>query len=134
MPRWKTGWITALSILNGPFDPNGCHIPSACRIHPFLNGNSRMWGLKIPLSLYPKDILHRPIFYMFATLYAEHLNAIHKENKWNGWISSRPPWSKLEAISAKFKKSTSFMVNSKLRLETSPSANQNIVIFSCTAF
>lgn len=87
MPRWKTGWITSLSILNGPFDPNGCYIPSACRIHPFLNGNSRMWGLKIPLSLYPKDILHRPIFYMFATLYAERLNAIHKENKWNGWIS-----------------------------------------------
>lgn len=26
-------------------------------------------------------------FYMFATLYAERLNAIHKENKWNGWIS-----------------------------------------------
>lgn len=46
-----------------------------------------MWGLMIPLSLYSKDILHCPVFYMFATLYAERLNAIHKESKWNEWIS-----------------------------------------------
>lgn len=62
-------------------------------IHPFLDDNGRIGRLMIPLFLYAKDILHRPMFYMSAYLeahreeYYRRLNAVHKENKWNEWIS-----------------------------------------------
>lgn len=62
-------------------------------IHPFLDGNGRIGRLMIPLFLYEKDILHRPMFYMSAYLeahrdeYYASLNAVHEENKWNKWIS-----------------------------------------------
>lgn len=62
-------------------------------IHPFLDGNGRIGRLMIPLFLYAKGILHRPMFYMSAYLeahreeYYRRLNAVHEENKWNEWIS-----------------------------------------------
>ena len=39
-------------------------------IHPFLDGNGRIGRLMIPLFLYAKNILHRPMFYMSAYLEA----------------------------------------------------------------
>ena len=62
-------------------------------IHPFLDGNGRIGRLMIPLFLYARGILHRPMFYMSAYLeahrdeYYRRLNAVHEENKWNEWIS-----------------------------------------------
>lgn len=62
-------------------------------IHPFLDGNGRIGRLMIPLFLYAKNILHRPMFYMSAYLEAHRdeyyrcLNAVHEENKWNEWLS-----------------------------------------------
>lgn len=62
-------------------------------IHSFLDGNGRIGRLMIPLFLYARGILHRPMFYMSAYLeahrdeYYRRLNAVHEENKWNEWIS-----------------------------------------------
>ncbi len=62
-------------------------------IHPFLDGNGRIGRLMIPLLLSKKEILHKPLFYMSAYLdanrdaYCAHLDAIHRNGDWNGWIA-----------------------------------------------
>jgi len=61
-------------------------------IHPFLDGNGRIGRMLIPLFLYEKRLLSRPMFYLSAYLernrrqYYHALNAISSKNDWNGWI------------------------------------------------
>lgn len=61
-------------------------------IHPFKDGNGRIGRLLIPLFLYQKKVLAKPMFYLSSyfethrdTYYAT-LNAISKEKDWNSWI------------------------------------------------
>ncbi len=62
-------------------------------IHPFLDGNGRIGRLMIPLLLYKKEVLHKPLFYMSAYLetnreaYCAHLDGIHRNGDWNSWIA-----------------------------------------------
>jgi Fic family protein len=62
-------------------------------IHPFLDGNGRIGRMLVPLILYHKKILSSPLFYISAYFeehqlqYYTRLNAISKENDWDGWIS-----------------------------------------------
>jgi len=62
-------------------------------IHPFLDGNGRIGRMLVPIILYHKKILSRPMFYISAYLernrkvYYERLLAISKDGDWNGWIS-----------------------------------------------
>jgi Fic family protein len=62
-------------------------------IHPFLDGNGRIGRMLVPLILYHKGILSRPMFYISSYLernrdvYYERLRAISSEGDWNGWIS-----------------------------------------------
>ncbi len=61
-------------------------------IHPFMDGNGRVGRMLIPLFLYDKRILSRPVFYLSAYLernrdrYISCLRAIEEENGWNRWI------------------------------------------------
>ena len=61
-------------------------------IHPFLDGNGRIGRLLIPLFLFYKKLLKRPMFYLSEYLessrdtYYARLNAISTEGKWNDWI------------------------------------------------
>lgn len=61
-------------------------------IHPFLDGNGRIGRLLIPLFLYYKKRLKRPMFYLSEYLeinreiYYAKLNGISTEGKWNEWI------------------------------------------------
>lgn len=61
-------------------------------IHPFLDGNGRMGRLLIPLFLYKRGVLHKPIFYMSAYLeahrdtYCACLNKVHGAEGWSPWI------------------------------------------------
>jgi Fic family protein len=61
-------------------------------IHPFNDGNGRIGRLLIPLFLYQKKKLSRPIFYISGYLeahreeYYARLRAISREQDWNGWI------------------------------------------------
>jgi len=63
-------------------------------LHPFLDGNGRLGRILIPLFLYEKKILHRPMFYLSAWLearrdaYIDHLRPLGVEpGAWNRWIS-----------------------------------------------
>jgi Fic family protein len=63
-------------------------------LHPFLDGNGRLGRILIPLFLYEKSILSRPMFYLSEYLegnrdvYIERLRAIGQtQNAWNNWIS-----------------------------------------------
>lgn len=62
-------------------------------IHPFKDGNGRIGRLLIPLFLYSKRTLSRPMFYLSGYLeahrdeYYTRLKAISQEGDWNGWIS-----------------------------------------------
>jgi Fic family protein len=61
-------------------------------IHPFLDGNGRIGRMLVPLFLFEKKLLSRPMFYMSAYLernraqYYQVLNAISERDDWNGWI------------------------------------------------
>lgn len=62
-------------------------------IHPFLDGNGRIGRMLVPLILYYKGLIPRPAFYVSSYLerhrdtYYERLNAISRDEDWNGWIS-----------------------------------------------
>ena len=60
-------------------------------IHPFIDGNGRIGRLLIPLFIYQKKRLSRPMFYLSEYLerhrdvYYARLNGISQESDWNGW-------------------------------------------------
>lgn len=61
-------------------------------LHPFKDGNGRIGRLLIPLFLYSKKRLIRPMFYLSDYLeknrseYYARLKAISAEGDWTGWI------------------------------------------------
>jgi len=61
-------------------------------IHPFLDGNGRIGRILIPLFLYYKNVLSRPMFYISAyfeshrDLYYDKLLNISKDGAWEDWI------------------------------------------------
>lgn len=63
-------------------------------IHPFIDGNGRIGRILIPLFLYEKGLLSRPMFYLSAYLEKHHdtyisgLRAIgHNSDAWINWIA-----------------------------------------------
>lgn len=62
-------------------------------IHPFNDGNGRLGRMLIPLFLYQKKILQRPVFYLSEFLeehdqeYRDRLLAITGAGDWQGWIA-----------------------------------------------
>lgn len=62
-------------------------------IHPFLDGNGRLGRLIIPLFLFERKLLSRPMFYLSSWMeehrddYMKKLRALgQKEGAWNEWI------------------------------------------------
>jgi Fic family protein len=61
-------------------------------IHPFNDGNGRIGRLLIPLFLYVRRALRRPVFYLSEYLeehreeYYDRLLSITSNNDWQGWI------------------------------------------------
>ncbi len=62
-------------------------------IHPFLDGNGRIGRILIPLFLFEKRLLTRPVFYLSSYLetnrgeYIERLRALGRQkDSWTGWI------------------------------------------------
>jgi len=61
-------------------------------LHPFLDGNGRIGRLLIPLFLYYKKVLSRPMFYLSSYLenhrdeYYRRLRDISSNNNWDGWV------------------------------------------------
>ena len=61
-------------------------------IHPFLDGNGRMGRMLIPLFLYQKEYICKPVFYLSEFFEANRqeyyckLNSISSGNNWNEWV------------------------------------------------
>jgi Fic family protein len=61
-------------------------------IHPFKDGNGRLGRMLVPLFLYQKRVIERPVFYLSEYLeqhdeeYRARLLAITEEKDWQGWI------------------------------------------------
>ncbi|SDL37483.1 Fic family protein [Maridesulfovibrio ferrireducens] len=61
-------------------------------LHPFKDGNGRIGRILIPLFLYQKKKLSKPMFYLSSYLeshrneYYARLKAISQSGDWNGWI------------------------------------------------
>lgn len=61
-------------------------------LHPFKDGNGRIGRMIIPLLLYRRGALSRPMFYMSEYLeanrseYYDRLLAITEEGDWEGWL------------------------------------------------
>ena len=62
-------------------------------IHPFLDGNGRIGRILVPLFLFQKEVLSRPMFYLSAYLelhregYIACLRALNGPGSWHRWIS-----------------------------------------------
>ena len=63
-------------------------------IHPFVDGNGRLGRILVPLFLFEKKLLNRPMFYVSAWLekhrdeYIDHLRVLGVEQgAWDRWIS-----------------------------------------------
>ncbi|MCY4187755.1 MAG: Fic family protein [Bryobacterales bacterium] len=60
-------------------------------LHPFLDGNGRLGRMLIPLFLWQRGRIARPIFYISAYFeanrdaYYERLLAVSRDNDWTGW-------------------------------------------------
>lgn len=62
-------------------------------LHPFLDGNGRLGRILIPIFLFEKAILSRPVFYLSEYFdnnreqYIETLRSLGRsQNSWNAWI------------------------------------------------
>lgn len=61
-------------------------------IHPFNDGNGRLGRMLIPLLLFQKGVLQRPMFYLSEYLeasdqeYRDRLLAITNNGDWQGWV------------------------------------------------
>lgn len=61
-------------------------------LHPFKDGNGRIGRMLIPLLLYKRGVLSRPMFYMSEYLesrrgeYYDRLLAVTDQGDWQGWI------------------------------------------------
>ena len=61
-------------------------------LHPFLDGNGRIGRLLIPLFLYYKRVLSRPMFYLssyfenYRDEYYIRLREISDKGDWDGWV------------------------------------------------
>jgi Fic family protein len=62
-------------------------------IHPFQDGNGRLGRMLVPVFLFEKRLLTRPMFYLSAYLeqhrevYYHRLQAISQQDDWNGWVA-----------------------------------------------
>lgn len=60
-------------------------------LHPFLDGNGRLGRMLIPLFLWQRGCIERPMFYISAFFeanrdaYYERLLAVSRDNDWTGW-------------------------------------------------
>ena len=60
-------------------------------LHPFLDGNGRLGRMLVPLFLWSRGVISRPVFYISAYLeanrdaYYERLLAISRDGDWTGW-------------------------------------------------
>lgn len=61
-------------------------------IHPFKDGNGRLGRMLIPLLLFQRGVLRRPVFYLSEYLeevdvaYRDRLLAITENGDWQGWV------------------------------------------------
>jgi len=61
-------------------------------IHPFMDGNGRIGRILIPLFLYQKKMLYRPMFFLSEYLeeqrdeYCDALGGISSRGDWLGWL------------------------------------------------
>ncbi len=61
-------------------------------LHPFKDGNGRIWRILIPLFLFQKRMISQPMFYLSSYLeshrpeYYDRLRMISEHGDWNGWI------------------------------------------------
>jgi len=62
-------------------------------LHPFKDGNGRLGRMLIPLFMFQRKLLARPVFYMSGYLeakreeYQERLRAVSRDGDWTGWCT-----------------------------------------------
>ena len=76
--------LVQLSVLHAQFEI----------IHPFLDGNGRIGRILIPLYLFEKNLLSRPVFYISAYLEAHRDEYVERLRRLNGDSAAWDEWVK----------------------------------------
>lgn len=75
--------LVQLAILHAEFEA----------LHPFLDGNGRLGRMLVPLFLWQRGLIRRPMFYISGWLeahrdeYYERLLAVSRDDDWTGWCA-----------------------------------------------
>ena len=88
MGRWETfvhepypDVLVQLALMHAEFEA----------LHPFLDGNGRLGRMMIPLYLWQRGLIQRPMFYVSAYFeahrdqYYDGLLAVSQDDNWTGW-------------------------------------------------
>lgn len=73
--------LVQLAILHAEFEA----------LHPFLDGNGRLGRMLVPLVMWQRGMIHRPMFYISAYFearreaYYDGLLAVSRDDDWTGW-------------------------------------------------
>lgn len=73
--------LVQLAILHAEFEA----------LHPFLDGNGRLGRMLVPLFMWQKGLIRRPMFYISAWLearrdeYYDRLLVVSRDDDWTGW-------------------------------------------------
>ena len=73
--------LVQLAILHAEFEA----------LHPFLDGNGRLGRMLVPLFLWQRGVIARPMFYISAYFearrdaYYDGLQAVSRDDDWTGW-------------------------------------------------
>lgn len=92
VPEAMSGWeryahadepdrLVQLAVLHAEFEA----------LHPFLDGNGRLGRMLVPLFMWQRGLIQRPMFYVSAFFearrdaYYERLLAVSRDGDWTGW-------------------------------------------------
>lgn len=109
-------------------------------IHPFKDGNGRIGRILIPLLMYRRGLLQRPMFYLSEYLeerrqdYYDFLLAITSEGDWNSWVLFFCDAVKTQAIRNNLRVANIFQLYQELKIKFADTTGSKHAVASLDAF
>jgi Fic family protein len=109
-------------------------------IHPFMDGNGRIGRILIPLFLYQKKMLHRPMFFLSEYLeeqkdeYCEALGRVSERSDWSGWLKFFLEAVRIQALRNTSKAKSILNLHENLKIEFQKATRSQFALAALDAF